>query len=147
MCALSLTVLSYILFFFFFQAEDGIRDYKVTGVQTCALPISFGFRYIARTRKEDLTLAITHLERALALDPEIAEPYQWLAYAYTRAYRFDEGRQAADRAVVLDPDSTFSYYFAGLNRVVRGAVEHRWELYPEAAPLLVRAGENGRGHV
>src|SRR5256885_5650081 len=24
----------------FFQAEDGIRDYKVTGVQTCALPIS-----------------------------------------------------------------------------------------------------------
>src|SRR5256885_2518348 len=27
-------------FCFFFQAEDGIRDYKVTGVQTCALPIS-----------------------------------------------------------------------------------------------------------
>src|SRR5256885_8652854 len=26
--------------FFLFQAEDGIRDYKVTGVQTCALPIS-----------------------------------------------------------------------------------------------------------
>ena len=30
-----------VLFFFFFQAEDGIRDYKVTGVQTCALPIWF----------------------------------------------------------------------------------------------------------
>src|SRR5690606_40499353 len=29
-----------ILFFFFFQAEDGIRDFHVTGVQTCALPIS-----------------------------------------------------------------------------------------------------------
>src|SRR3989454_4431139 len=29
-------------FFFFFQAEDGIRDYKVTGVQTCALPICEG---------------------------------------------------------------------------------------------------------
>src|SRR5256885_3869068 len=28
---------------FFFQAEDGIRDYKVTGVQTCALPISVRF--------------------------------------------------------------------------------------------------------
>src|SRR5256885_5184677 len=27
-------------YIFFFQAEDGIRDYKVTGVQTCALPIS-----------------------------------------------------------------------------------------------------------
>ena len=29
---------------FFFQAEDGIRDYDVTGVQTCALPIC-GARY------------------------------------------------------------------------------------------------------
>src|SRR5690606_40160918 len=30
----------YSFFFFFFQAEDGIRDFHVTGVQTCALPIS-----------------------------------------------------------------------------------------------------------
>src|SRR3989440_1225927 len=30
--------------FFFFQAEDGIRDLIVTGVQTCALPIYRGFR-------------------------------------------------------------------------------------------------------
>src|SRR2546430_6880804 len=30
-----------LVFFFFFQAEDGIRDLTVTGVQTCALPISF----------------------------------------------------------------------------------------------------------
>src|SRR2546422_6261358 len=32
-------MLFFILFFFFFQAEDGIRDVAVTGVQTCALPI------------------------------------------------------------------------------------------------------------
>src|SRR5574342_906497 len=32
-------VVSSLLFFFFFQAEDGIRDPVVTGVQTCALPI------------------------------------------------------------------------------------------------------------
>src|SRR6266511_4966699 len=30
----------FLFFFFFFQAEDGIRDFHVTGVQTCALPIS-----------------------------------------------------------------------------------------------------------
>src|SRR5437870_6267971 len=30
----------FLLYFFFFQAEDGIRDGHVTGVQTCALPIS-----------------------------------------------------------------------------------------------------------
>src|SRR5256885_7133025 len=34
--------MNYYLSFFFFQAEDGIRDYKVTGVQTCALPINRG---------------------------------------------------------------------------------------------------------
>src|SRR5256884_2797657 len=34
--------LSYYRVFFFFQAEDGIRDVAVTGVQTCALPISDG---------------------------------------------------------------------------------------------------------
>src|SRR5205823_9555208 len=33
-------------FFFFFQAEDGIRDKLVTGVQTCALPISW-LRHLA----------------------------------------------------------------------------------------------------
>src|SRR5690606_39502387 len=34
-------VLIFVFFsFFFFQAEDGIRDFHVTGVQTCALPIS-----------------------------------------------------------------------------------------------------------
>src|SRR5207253_8049471 len=32
---------AFVFFFFFFQAEDGIRDGHVTGVQTCALPISF----------------------------------------------------------------------------------------------------------
>src|SRR5690625_2432465 len=32
-------MLCYVIFYFFFQAEDGIRDGHVTGVQTCALPI------------------------------------------------------------------------------------------------------------
>src|SRR3989440_6135571 len=38
-CALWLYLVVF-FFFFFFQAEDGIRDLIVTGVQTCALPIS-----------------------------------------------------------------------------------------------------------
>src|SRR5699024_12017179 len=42
MCLLILLydVCSMLIFYFFFQAEDGIRDRNVTGVQTCALPIS-----------------------------------------------------------------------------------------------------------
>src|SRR5690606_39977581 len=35
---------------FFFQAEDGIRDFHVTGVQTCALPISLFIRAGAAAR-------------------------------------------------------------------------------------------------
>src|SRR2546422_7776097 len=39
-CIRYLDVSVFYCFFFFFQAEDGIRDVAVTGVQTCALPIS-----------------------------------------------------------------------------------------------------------
>src|SRR2546429_1158071 len=46
MC-LSLQSCRCISFFFFFQAEDGIRDVAVTGVQTCALPISAIFAGLA----------------------------------------------------------------------------------------------------
>src|SRR2546421_4391476 len=46
MCVLIFTV----LFFFFFQAEDGIRDLIVTGVQTCALPISSRRRHTRSDR-------------------------------------------------------------------------------------------------
>src|SRR5438093_8782675 len=45
---LFLFIFSFIFFFFFFQAEDGIRDWSVTGVQTCALPISFRWPRRAR---------------------------------------------------------------------------------------------------
>src|SRR5688500_19833954 len=50
---------------FFFQAEDGIRDYKVTGVQTCALPIS-KTRTLSprRMRRRPFTLAVVSLARA-----------------------------------------------------------------------------------
>src|SRR2546429_7354928 len=41
--------------FFFFQAEDGIRDVAVTGVQTCALPISKEFfRFETRGKEMDV---------------------------------------------------------------------------------------------
>src|SRR5256885_15547851 len=45
------------VYVFFFQAEDGIRDYKVTGVQTCALPI-----YL-KTRLSHAAIADVHIER------------------------------------------------------------------------------------
>src|SRR3989442_6757517 len=51
------------LFFFFFQAEDGIRDADVTGVQTCALPISF-------SASRPNPLAIIHFYKGFGLEAE-----------------------------------------------------------------------------
>src|SRR5437870_13201352 len=50
---------------FFFQAEDGIRDGHVTGVQTCALPIfadDKGFGYIERAGAPDLHVHYTAIK-------------------------------------------------------------------------------------
>src|SRR2546430_11477372 len=44
--------------FFFFQAEDGIRDLTVTGVQTCALPISFTVQPTGMTAGSVITPAV-----------------------------------------------------------------------------------------
>src|SRR2546426_9404501 len=69
------------IFFFFFQAEDGIRDYKVTGVQTCALPICerpLGDRGRAPRRPavgEELRLALDEAReiRGRPRDPVVGE--------------------------------------------------------------------------
>src|SRR5438876_5077610 len=42
----------FLFFVFFFQAEDGIRDGRVTGVQTCALPIYLNRAAVRRTARE-----------------------------------------------------------------------------------------------
>ena len=50
-----------VLFFFFFQAEDGIRDHCVTGVQTCALPISSTFT-ITLVKTKDIHTCTTNIQ-------------------------------------------------------------------------------------
>src|SRR3989441_13378025 len=50
-------------FFFFFQAEDGIRDKLVTGVQTCALPIGYA------AGPKDLITAMTTVQSQSTSNP------------------------------------------------------------------------------
>src|SRR5438093_5813652 len=52
--------------FFFFQAEDGIRDWSVTGVQTCALPISSAASGVRAT-------VVVVTTKTVARTPEAAE--------------------------------------------------------------------------
>src|SRR5256712_932788 len=67
------------LFFFFFQAEDGIRDLIVTGVQTCALPISIETAIAAINSGADRYVIKDHelvdqLRRAIH---EVSESLRW----------------------------------------------------------------------
>src|SRR5256885_2188267 len=69
---------SLICLFFFFQAEDGIRDYKVTGVQTCALPI------LLRRHHDDPLAGHFRHRRTLEL---LYRKYYWLGMtSYVKKY-------------------------------------------------------------
>src|SRR6202140_5607828 len=73
------------LFVFFFQAEDGIRDLLVTGVQTCALPIS--------SRRRHTNLLVTGVQTcALPID--------------RKSTRLNSSHQKISYAVSLDRKST-----------------------------------------
>src|SRR6266850_7302332 len=62
-----------ICFFFFFQAEDGIRDYKVTGVQTCALPILAGRKEIDADLLDELEYTLISADIGVQTTSEILE--------------------------------------------------------------------------
>src|SRR6266704_3600305 len=91
-------------FFFFFQAEDGIRDRNVTGVQTCALPISRCRRwYPAGSSLEDhagwgdgLIATLGH-ERLAVIAVELREP---LGHVGHKRLQQDPTSQAANTDAV-----------------------------------------------
>src|SRR5439155_11634497 len=97
-------------FFFFFQAEDGIRDGHVTGVQTCALPISTTAPR-RRHRVDSLILFeavslpqrdVTNLRRH-TMHTTISKQTkaELLAALRVRYHRASQGRQNQDRKSVV----------------------------------------------
>src|SRR3712207_9134992 len=90
------------IFFFFFQAEDGIRDIGVTGVQTCALPIS------ARVHAEYAAFLNQYTEDVIAEAREFLGDAVRAAYTSTSASKASEGliataTQAAPALIALGP--------------------------------------------
>src|SRR2546422_223519 len=111
------------VFFFFFQAEDGIRDVAVTGVQTCALPI---YRWVGRGPALRLKHADGRTEE---------RSFEALADWSSRFANFLEadGVAKGDRvAVMLDP--SLAFYGAVFGILKRGAV---------AVPLFTLLGPDG----
>src|SRR2546421_1868563 len=85
-------------FFFFFQAEDGIRDLIVTGVQTCALPISRVARDDGRERDERRRVAgPAALDRERVEVDVVAAEHDLLAGAAADALRLREIGRASCR--------------------------------------------------
>src|SRR5437763_3408327 len=84
--------------FFFFQAEDGIRDTSVTGVQTCALPISRkGSAGCALAGRPALPCAWSPLEPFLALAPPASHRRAWPSTGRLRSPAWATGPRACPR--------------------------------------------------
>src|SRR5260221_5126445 len=75
--------------FFFFQAEDGIRDHCVTGVQTCALPI-----YLVTTKRSEGGSEATAeaRRRRVRTQPEPTGPIRNYCTRNRRHFRSEERR-------------------------------------------------------
>ncbi len=84
----------------------------------------YAFRYIAGTRRDDLGAAVTHLERALELDPDLGEARTWLCYSYTRQHRYAEAEVAGLRAAEISPDTFYAHYMLAAARHL-GALHER----------------------
>src|SRR2546425_6098139 len=77
--------------FFFFQAEDGIRDKLVTGVQTCALPISGEYRALVEKALVSLSPETYEAAVKLANLPDVIRGYEAIKLRNVRRFR-DEVR-------------------------------------------------------
>src|SRR5688500_20360057 len=99
----------FFLFVFFFQAEDGIRDYKVTGVQTCALPILAAHR--AREAVEVAIQGALELARGQGAIP--LAPLVDRVLARFRHRRRSEERRVGKECSCLWSSSYFNNIYGG----------------------------------
>ena len=94
--------------------------------------------YIATGERDLLEEATALLERAIALDASLAEPYAWLAYMLARQQRFHDAEVAAHQAIALDPRNFDCWYMLGTARVIRACELYEPEALAKAVPPLLR---------
>src|SRR5437762_8413670 len=111
------------MFFFFFQAEDGIRDTSVTGVQTCALPI---YRVGPILVRRGGTAAVPHRDHDL-VDARWNADELLIDHALVAALRLLEALHA--------------------DGLVARELAHGARVGPEGDLHVVVRGEIGRAHV
>ena len=110
---------------FFHRLEKGTLDHarilfeEAVGADPDYAPALAGLaavhamRYPFQTDPKELEISQGYARRAIAADPELAEPRIWLGYALTRLGRHEEAFAQERRAMELDPHSVYAPYFAG----------------------------------
>src|SRR2546422_7091980 len=81
--------------FFFFQAEDGIRDVAVTGVQTCALPISANSSQRGASRRWNSASSAT--KTMIAINAQVATRRGMLGRRKSRSEERRVGKECRSR--------------------------------------------------
>src|SRR5437879_7187303 len=127
-------------FFFFFQAEDGIRDTSVTGVQTCALPISWFVTHRAPPIRPSVELTQKRLTFNTSDNPvesqDISPDGKYLAYSHAAEIHVKLLSTGEER-IIPKP--------AGISSSGRWSVAS-W--FPDGAQLLAKArGPGGQGRI
>jgi tetratricopeptide (TPR) repeat protein len=87
--------------------------------------------FIAHTNPGDLEAAVTHLRKAVELDPNNHAPYALLCYSLMRYGRLEEAVAAGRRATQLDPENSLGHYFLGVSLWVQAGREFRGNPWPE----------------
>ena len=137
---------------FFHRLEKGTMDQarilfeEASGVDPNYAPALAGLsavhamRYPFQTDKRELELSESYARRAIAADPELAEPRVWLGYSLSRMGRLDEALAQESRAIELEPTNVFASYFAAFCQVNLGRREEGVRLFQKTVELEPRHG-------
>ncbi len=97
-------------------------------------------RFPFQTDRKELELSESYARRAIAADPELAEPRIWLGYTLSRLGRQEEALEQERRAMDLDPAHVFAPYFAGFCAAQLGRSEDGLRLFQRAVEIDPRHG-------
>jgi TolB-like protein/tetratricopeptide (TPR) repeat protein/predicted Ser/Thr protein kinase len=120
--------------------EEAMRLDPRYAAPAAGLSAVHALRFTFTTDESELDRATGYARRAIELDPNLAEPHIWLAYALLRRERFEESYVEAMRAKELDEGSAYSTYFAAVAREVATRREEALALFQTTVETEPRHG-------